>query len=53
VIELHARKKLGEKASLAAVARLHPDKSMTKRRVQSLRENIAKLEAIGAPWHGL
>src|SRR5258705_4973432 len=31
VIELHARKKLGEKASLAAVARLHPDKSMTKR----------------------
>ncbi len=40
VIELHARKKLGEKASLAAVARLHPDKSMTKRRVQSLRENM-------------
>jgi hypothetical protein len=53
VLEQDAQQKLGKNASQAAVARLHPDKSMTKRQVQSLREIIAKLEAIGGPWNGL
>jgi hypothetical protein len=45
--------KFGIKASDSKVARLHPDKSMTKRRVQSQREIAAKLQAPGRPWHGL
>ncbi|WP_316214082.1 hypothetical protein [Bradyrhizobium sp. SZCCHNR2032] len=53
VVEQDARKKLGKTPSQAAVARLHLDKSMTKRRVQSLREIIATLEEPGRPWHTL
>lgn len=48
-----AREQFGAKAYDAKVARLHPDKTMSKRRIQNLRKNIASLEAPGRPWHDL
>jgi hypothetical protein len=48
-----ARKKFGERASDADVARLHPDKSMNKRGAQNRREIIARLEQPGGPWCGI
>jgi hypothetical protein len=53
LVEQKAQNKLGKKPSQATVARLHPDRSMTKRRVQSLRDLLEKLEAPGRPWNGL
>ncbi|MDA9529244.1 hypothetical protein [Bradyrhizobium sp. CCBAU 25338] len=50
VVQQCARKRFGAKASDAKVARMHPDKSMTKRRAESHRNIIAKLEQPGRPW---
>lgn len=50
VVQHCARKRFGAKASDAKVARMHPDKSMTKRRAESHRNIIAKLEQPGRPW---
>lgn len=53
VVLQEARKKFGERASDANVARLHPDKSMNKRGAQNRREIIARLEQPGGPWCGI
>lgn len=50
VVQQCARKRFGAKTSDAKVARMHPDKSMTKRRAESHRNIIAKLEQPGRPW---